>query len=69
MCLPEAALLIEDHGEGVERWGIVTHDGHTQKVGLAFVPDAGVGDILLIHSGQAFRILERDAGQAEVTPA
>jgi hydrogenase maturation factor len=69
MCLPEAALLIEDHGEGVERWGVVTHDGRTQKVGLAFVPEANLGDVLLIHSGQAFRILERDAGQSEVTPA
>src|SRR3989304_4806323 len=49
MCLPETALLVEDHGEGVERWGMVTRDGRTQKVGLAFVPDANLGDILLIH--------------------
>lgn len=57
MCLPETVLLVEDHGEGVERWGIVTREGHPQKVGLAFVPEAGVGDILLVHSGQAFRVL------------
>jgi hydrogenase maturation factor len=69
MCLPETALLVEDHGEGVERWGMVTRDGRTQKVGLAFVPDANLGDILLIHSGQAFRILEPDVGLPEVTPA
>ena len=68
MCLPQTALLVEDHGDGVERWGIVARDGRTQKVGLAFVPEASVGDILLIHSGQAFRILEERAGQSGVTP-
>jgi len=55
MCLPETALLVEDHGEGVERWGMVTREGRVQKV--------------MIHSGQAFRILERDVGLPEVTPA
>jgi len=58
MCLPETALLVEAHGEGVERWGIVTREGRAQRVGLTFVPEANVGDILLIHSGQAFRILD-----------
>lgn len=57
MCLPETVLLVEDHGEGVERWGLVTREGLSQKVGLAFVPEAGLGDILLVHSGQAFRVL------------
>ena len=37
-------------------------------MGLAFVPEANVGDVLLIHSGQAFRILDPgDEGAAEVT--
>lgn len=57
MCLPECGLLVEVHGEGVERWGVVTHQGRAQRVGLAFVPEATVGDVLLIHSGQAFRIV------------
>lgn len=61
MCLPETVLLVEAHGDGVERWGVVTRDGISQRVGLTFTPDANVGDVLLVHSGQAFRILERDA--------
>lgn len=69
MCLPVTALLVEDHGDGVERWGIVTYEGRTQKVGLAFVPEANLGDILLIHSGQAFRILESGRDEREIRPA
>jgi hydrogenase maturation factor len=57
MCLPETVLLVEVHGEGVERWGVVTREGKAQRAGLAYVPEANVGDLLLVHSGQAFRIV------------
>lgn len=67
MCVPTEALLVEIHGDGVERWGRVTREGVTTQVGLAFVPEANVGDVLLIHSGQAFRILLRAPDRA--TPA
>lgn len=60
MCLPETVLLVEAHGDGVERWGVVTREGSSKRIGLAFTPDANVGDLLLVHSGQAFRILPRD---------
>jgi hydrogenase maturation factor len=65
MCLPETVLLVEAHGDGVERWGVVTREGSSKRVGLAFTPDANVGDLLLVHSGQAFRIVEREAEDAE----
>lgn len=68
MCLPETVLLVEAHGEGVERWGTVTREGHVKEVGLAFVPEANVGDILMVHSGQAFRIVQR-TDTADVTPS
>jgi hydrogenase maturation factor len=67
MCLPETVLLVEAHGDGVERWGVVTREGHTQRVGLAFVPEANVGDLLMVHSGQAFRIVEREGDEASRT--
>ncbi len=60
MCLPEIVLLIEAHGDGVERWGVVTREGTAKRVGLAFTPEANVGDLLMVHSGQAFRIVARD---------
>ncbi len=65
MCLPETVLLVEAHGDGVERWGVVSRDGNSKRVGLAFTPEANVGDILLVHSGQAFRIVEREAEPTE----
>lgn len=65
MCLPETVLLVEAHGDGVERWGVVTREGSSKRVGLAFTPEANVGDLLLVHSGQAFRILQRDPEGAD----
>jgi len=64
MCLPETVLLVEAHGDGVERWGVVTREGSSKRVGLAFTPDANVGDLLLVHSGQAFRIVEPESDDA-----
>ena len=64
MCLPETVLLVEAHGDGVERWGVVTREGSSKRVGLAFTPDANVGDLLLVHSGQAFRIFEPESDDA-----
>ena len=61
MCFAIEALLVEIHGDGVERWGFVTREGNTMRVGLAFVPEANVGDVLFVHSGQAFRIVLRAA--------
>lgn len=65
MCLALEALLVEIHGEGVERWGVVSREGHSMRVGLAFVPEANVGDVLFVHSGQAFRIVLKAADRVE----
>lgn len=67
MCVPAEALLVEIHGDGVERWGRVVREGVTTQVGLAFVPGANVGDVVLVHSGQAFRVLLRAADR--ITPS
>jgi hypothetical protein len=46
---------------------MVTREGRTQKVGLGFVPEAIVGDLLLVHSGQAFRICREEQPLPPVT--
>jgi len=68
MCIAREALLVEIHGDGVARWGVVRHEGLTSVVGLAFVPEATVGDIVLIHSGQAVRVVDAESSQ-DLTPS
>ena len=61
MCLAESGLLIEIHGEGVTRTGIVETEQGTMTVSLTYLPDALPGDAILFHSGIGFRIVERNA--------
>ena len=56
MCLGFEGVLESTVGEGVERSGEVRFPDRVLVVGLAFVPEARVGDRLLVHSGQAVRV-------------
>jgi hydrogenase maturation factor len=56
MCLGFEGLLLAVEGEGVARSGTVRFEGRDLEVGLAFVPEARIGDRLLVHSGQAVRV-------------
>jgi hydrogenase expression/formation protein HypC len=42
----------------VDRAGTVDFQGTRVEVGLAFVPEAGVGDWLLVHAGFALSVLD-----------
>ena len=61
MCLAYPMTLIET--DGVH--GTVESRGLRLRVGLALVPDARVGDALLVHSGYAIAIV--DEAEAEAT--
>jgi hydrogenase expression/formation protein HypC len=54
MCLaiPMRIAAIQD---GVET---ITSDGLEQHASLALVPDAGVGDYVLVHAGYALTVLD-----------
>lgn len=56
MCLGFEGVLVAVTGEGVTRSGTVRLEDRTLVVGLGFVPEARVGDRLLVHSGQAVRV-------------
>jgi hydrogenase expression/formation protein HypC len=68
MCLgiPGEVLSIRDDEDGV-RVGKVRFAGITREVCLACVPEAGVGDYVLVHVGVA--IARLDAQEAERTYA
>ena len=64
MCLavPGKILSVID-GEPLQRSGKVSFGGAVREVSLACVPDAGVGDYVLVHVGFAISKLdESEAG-------
>ena len=65
MCLavPGRILSIAG-GEGLDRTGRVSFGGVVKEVNLAFVPEAAVGDYVMVHVGFAIsRVDEREAEQ------
>ena len=64
MCLgvPGRIVAVED---GLMRMGTVDFDGSTLEVCLAYVPDAGIGDFVLVHAG--FALAQLDEQQAAET--
>ena len=49
--------------EGPVRMGTVDVDGSRLEVCLAYVPDAGLGDYVLVHAGFALSQLDEDQAQ------
>lgn len=64
MCLAIPGRLVAVAGEpGLERRGTVEYDGVRQEVSLAYLPDAQIGDYVLVHVG--FAITRIDTAEAE----
>lgn len=61
MCLAVPALIVSIDGEHAE----VELGGVRRRVGLQLVPEAKVGDYVLVHTGFAINVL--DAAEAEET--
>ena len=64
MCLavPGKILTVTD-GDGLTRSGRVSFGGVVREVNLAFVPEAAVGDYVMVHVG--FAISRVDEHEAE----
>ena len=61
MCLAVPGKIIEirdAQGQAVGALGTVDFQGSTLEVGLAFVPEAKVGDWVLVHAGFALNVLD-----------
>lgn len=64
MCLAVPGRILSTTGEDLERAGRVTFGGIVKQVSLAYVPDAKVGDYVLVHVGFAIAVLdEAEAAQ------
>jgi len=65
MCLavPGELISIEDHADPLWRMGAVCFGGVLRQVSLACVPEAQVGDQLLVHVGLALTVLPREDEQ------
>ena len=62
MCLAVPGKVIEIQ-EGDLRMGRVAFGLVEKEASLAFVPQARVGDYVLIHAGMALEILDEEAAQ------
>jgi hydrogenase expression/formation protein HypC len=62
MCLAVAGELVSsnDHPDPLWRMGDVSFGGVLRQVSLACVPEARIGDHLLVHVGIALKVLEAE---------
>jgi hydrogenase expression/formation protein HypC len=61
MCLAVPGQLLSVTGDDqLTRTGTVDFGGIAKEVALAFVPEAVVGDYLLVHAGFAIGIIDAD---------
>ena len=65
MCLAVPGRLVEILGEGEVRMGRVDFEGVKRQACLAYLPEARVGDYVLVHVG--FAISRIDEEQARET--
>jgi hydrogenase expression/formation protein HypC len=61
MCLAVPGKLVEISGEGELRMGRVDFAGVTRQACLAYVPEAKVGDYVLVHVGFALSRVDEQA--------
>jgi len=60
MCLAVPGRIVSKEGE----WGVIDVRGNRLRAGLALVPDAAVGDWVLLHAGFAITtITTEDAAE------
>lgn len=70
MCLAVAGRLVEIQNDDAEfRWGWVDFSGIRRQVCLSCVPDARLGDFVLVHAGVAISTVDPgDASWMSSTP-
>jgi hydrogenase expression/formation protein HypC len=65
MCLAVPGKIVSISGEETLRTGVVSFGGAEKEANLAFVPEANVGDYVLVHAGFAISVV--DAQEAAQT--
>jgi hydrogenase expression/formation protein HypC len=65
MCLAVPGKILSISGDDTLRTGVVSFGGAEKEANLAFVPEAQVGDFVLVHAGFAISVV--DAAEAAQT--
>jgi hydrogenase expression/formation protein HypC len=60
MCLAVPGKIVSVSGEETLRTGVVSFGGAEKEANLAFVPEATVGDYVLVHAGFAISVVDAD---------
>lgn len=60
MCLAVPGKILSASGEGTTRTGVVSFGGTNKEASLAFVPEANVGDYVLVHAGFAISVVDAE---------
>jgi len=63
MCLAIPARIDEIHQGDLGRLGTVDILGVTREVSFDLVPQAGVGDYVLVHAGFAIEVIDEQSAQ------
>jgi hydrogenase expression/formation protein HypC len=58
MCLAVPGKIVNIEGDDVLRSGAVSFGGIVKKVNLAYVPEARVGDYVIVHVGFAISVVD-----------
>ena len=61
MCLAIPGRVVGLSGSGPELVAVVDFDGTTREVVMSFVPEAQVGDYVIVHAGVALQCLDETA--------
>jgi hydrogenase expression/formation protein HypC len=65
MCLAVPGKILSISGDASLRTGVISFGGAEKEANLAFVPEAQVGDFVLVHAGFAISVV--DAAEAAQT--
>jgi hydrogenase expression/formation protein HypC len=68
MCLSIAGRITATSGDGIERRATVIVGAEQREVSLAMLPDAGLGDWVIFHSGYALRVISDEEATSSVLP-
>jgi hydrogenase expression/formation protein HypC len=63
MCLAVPGKIVERHEENGLAMGTVDFAGTTVSVCLAYVPEAEVGNYVIVHAGFALNVLDEEEAQ------
>lgn len=68
MCLavPGRIVSLNEEADALARSGMVDFSGIAREISLAYVPDAKIGDYVVVHAGFALSILDAEEALASL---